>query len=98
MSLVVAWWLVFMLGVVPVNVLWGRMRRVLDRHNVAYSIFGGHWTALARFRSIARQTPENSEERRLLRWVYLATAWCLIAFIGFVTSGIASFGRAAAQQ
>ena len=98
MSLVVAWWLVFMLGVVPANLLWGRMLRVLDRHNVAYSIFGGHWAALARFRSIARQTPENSEERRLLRWVYLTMAWCLIAFIGFAMSGIISFGRAAAQR
>jgi hypothetical protein len=89
MHLWLVWLLIFIAGAVPTQVLWSRMVGVLRAHQVSYIDTGYQLSALAAYHRFVRDGRADTQQKRLLLWVYVGMAFTWLAFLGLLVFGVA---------
>jgi hypothetical protein len=88
MDQTLVWFFIFIATALPAQLLWSRMLKTLREHEISYERWGYHLGALMKYHRFARESHADEGEKRLLWWVYVATAATWAAFLGFLVSGV----------
>jgi len=88
MDRTLVWFFIFIAAAVPAQLLWSSMLKTLREHEIRYERWGYHLRALMKYHRFAREGPADEGVKRLLWWVYVASAATWAAFIGFLASGV----------
>jgi hypothetical protein len=83
-------WVLFMLGVIPVNLLWARVGDIVRSKGLELRYLNIYvLEGLRNFHRIIREEQDphrKASYRRLAVAMYLCDAWCLFWFIAFVVA------------